>query len=234
MAERNEPRPARILIAEDDDNLRRLVAAYLERDGYAVTQAPDGLTALEIAQRTSPDLLILDIMLPGASGLEVAERVRPTQVPMLFLTALGEEADLLAGFAVGGDDYLVKPFNPKELLARVRAVLRRSGATGEEEQAHLSQGGISLDLRRREAVVDGVQVELTTREFDLLRALMEHPGWVFSRDQLLETVWGYQVVGETRVVDTHVANLRKKIERDPAEPEHVLTVRGVGYKFKSQ
>lgn len=225
--------PPHILIADDDDNLRRLVAAYLQREGYRVSEAADGKSAYQQAESERPDLLVLDVMLPGATGLQIARKLGG-RVPVLMLTALGEEGDVLQGFDAGADDYLVKPFNPKELVARVRAILRRSGADtvdgGEAER--LGGGELALDPRCREVKLRGRPLDLTAKEFDLLRALMEHPGWVFTRDELLESVWGYQIAGETRVVDTHIANLRKKIEDDPAEPRYIRTVRGAGYKFQ--
>ncbi len=226
--------PPHILVADDDDNLRRLVAAYLQREGYRVTEAADGNSAYQQAESEHPDLVVLDVMLPGASGLQIARKLGG-RVPVLMLTALGEEGDVLTGFDAGADDYLVKPFNPKELVARVRAILRRSGADtaeADETERSLTRGGLALDPRCREVTLRGAVLELTAKEFELLRALMEHPGWVFSRDELLESVWGYQIAGETRVVDTHIANLRKKIEDDPAEPRYIRTVRGVGYKFQ--
>jgi len=222
------------LVVDDDENLRRLVAAYLENEGYEVEQAADADAALASLERREPDLILLDLMLPGLSGLEVARRVRVRrQVPILMLTARGSEEDMLQGFDAGADDYLVKPFSPKVLVARVRAILRRSGAgVQEEEQRTLSVGAITIDQKSREVRVDGHEVDLTTTEFDLLHVLAEHPGWVFSREELLESVWGYKYLGDSRLVDVHVANLRKKIGDDPADPQFVRTVRGVGYKLQ--
>ena len=224
-----------ILVVDDDENLRRLVAAYLESEGYEVEQAADADAALQSVEKHEPDLILLDLMLPGLSGLEVARRVRAKRpVPILMLTARGSEDDVLQGFDAGADDYLVKPFSPKVLVARVRAILRRSGVdTQEEEEKALSVGDISIDRKTREVRVEGREVELTTTEFDLLRVLAEHPGWVYSREELLESVWGYKYLGESRLVDVHIANLRKKIGDDPADPQFVRTVRGVGYKLQS-
>lgn len=224
-----------ILVVDDDENLRRLVAAYLENEGYEVEQAADADAALASVEKREPALILLDLMLPGLSGLEVARRIRARrQIPILMLTARGSEDDMLQGFAAGADDYLVKPFSPKVLVARVRAILRRSGlGPQEEEEKALSVGGISIDRKTREVRIEGREIELTTTEFDLLRVLAEHPGWVYSREELLEAVWGYKYLGDSRLVDVHIANLRKKIGDDPADPQFVRTVRGVGYKLQS-
>jgi len=224
-----------ILVVDDDENLRRLVAAYLENEGYDIEQAADADAALESVEKHQPDLILLDLMLPGMSGFEVARRVRARrQVPILMLTARGDEDDMLQGFDAGADDYLVKPFSPKVLVARVRAILRRSGVdVPEGEETAVTVGAIDIDHKTREVTVEGKAVELTTTEFDLLRVLAEHPGWVFSREELLEAVWGYKYLGDSRLVDVHVANLRKKLGDDPADPQFVRTVRGVGYKLQS-
>lgn len=224
-----------ILVVDDDENLRRLVAAYLENEGYEVEQAAEADAALASVEKREPDLILLDLMLPGLSGLEVARRIRAKRsVPILMLTARGSEDDMLEGFDAGADDYLVKPFSPKVLVARVRAVLRRSGlGPQEEEDSVVTVGDISINGKSREVRVEGREIELTTTEFDLLRVLAEHPGWVFSREELLESVWGYNYLGESRLVDVHIANLRRKIGDDPAAPHFVRTVRGVGYKLQS-
>lgn len=225
-------RVIRILVVDDDDNVRRLVAAYLEREGYDVTQAADGHAAVRAVEQGAPDLMILDLMLPGPGGLQVARRLKDSAgVPIVMLTARGEEDDVLRGFEAGADDYLVKPFSPKVLVARVRAVLRRAGLADEEDAGPRALGPLVIDERSREVIIDGAAVDLTAIEFDLLCALAEHPGWVYSREQLLERVWGYDYLGDSRVVDVHIANLRKKIGDDSARPRFVRTVRGVGYKF---
>lgn len=225
--------PAKILVVEDDENLRRLVAAYLEKEGYGIWEAADGSAALAAAEEGDPDLVVLDLMLPGVDGLEVARRIRARgTTPILMLTARGDENDMLRGFEAGADDYLVKPFSPKVLVARVRAILRRAGdeaAGGMDGVVH--RGGVSIDARTHEVRIRGRHVDLTGMEFALLRVLAEHPGWVYSREELLESVWGYSYLGESRLVDVHIANLRKKIEDDPANPQFVRTIRGVGYKF---
>ncbi|MHB1343427.1 MAG: response regulator [Thermoleophilia bacterium] len=226
-------RVLKILVVDDDDNVRRLVAAYLEREGYSVSQAADGHGAIRAVEQAPPDLLILDLMLPGPGGLQVARRLKDSAgVPIIMLTARGEEDDMLRGFEAGADDYLVKPFSPKVLVARVRAVLRRAGLAEEESEGPLVLGPLSIDERSREVFVDGSRVDLTAIEFDLVRALAEHPGWVYSREQLLERVWGYDYLGDSRVVDVHIANLRKKIGDDSSQPRFIRTVRGVGYKFR--
>jgi len=223
----------RILVVDDDDNVRFLVSAYLEREGYLVAWAADGAEALRQFAAFQPDVLVLDLMLPGIGGLEVAKKLRASrEVPILMLTARGEEEDVLAGFEAGADDYLTKPFSPKVLVARVEAILRRVGVTSEDGDGPIVHDGLVLDGRSREVTVDGRHVELTTLEFDLLQVLAEHPGWVYSREQLLERVWGYEYLGDSRVVDVHVANLRKKIGDDSSSPRFIATVRGVGYKFR--
>jgi len=223
----------RILVVDDDDNVRFLVSAYLEREGYLVASAADGAEALRQFAAFQPEVLILDLMLPGIGGLEVAKRVRASrEIPILMLTARGEEEDVLAGFDAGADDYLTKPFSPKVLVARVEAILRRVGVTPEEGDGPIVRDGLVLDGRSREVTVDGRPVELTTLEFDLLQVLAEHPGWVYSRELLLERVWGYEYLGDSRVVDVHVANLRKKIGDDSSSPRFIATIRGVGYKFR--
>ncbi len=229
----SEDRSVRILVVDDDENVRRLVAAYLEREGYDVLTAADGPSAVRAAETESPDLVVLDLMLPGMSGLQVAKRLTATlEVPILMLTARGEEEDQLRGFQAGADDYLTKPFSPKLLLARVSAILRRAGLGEEDTQKPAVFGDLTIDPLCREVTVGSRPVELTAIEFDLLRSLVEHPGWVYSREQLLERVWGYDYLGDSRVVDVHIANLRKKIGDDSSEPSYIRTVRGVGYKFQ--
>jgi two-component system alkaline phosphatase synthesis response regulator PhoP len=224
--------PLRILVVDDDDNVRRLVAAYLEREGYEMLEASDGEAALRDLARLSPDMVILDVMLPGLDGFEVARSMKARRdLPILMLTARGEEADVLCGFDTGVDDYLTKPFSPKVLVARVRAILRRSGLEREASDQVAVQD-LVVDLKAREVRVAGRSVELTGTEFDLLRTLAAHPGWVYSREELLEQVWGYSFLGDSRVVDVHIANLRRKLEEDPANPRYVRTVRGAGYKLQ--
>jgi two-component system, OmpR family, alkaline phosphatase synthesis response regulator PhoP len=223
----------RIMVVDDDDNVRRLVAAYLEREGYEMLEASDGEIALRDLARLNPDLVILDVMLPGLDGFEVARAMKARRdLPILMLTARGDETDVLAGFDTGVDDYLTKPFSPKVLVARVRAILRRSGLEREASDLVIVQD-LVVDLKAREVTVAGRSVDLTSTEFDLLRTLATHPGWVYSREELLEQVWGYRYLGDSRVVDVHVANLRKKLEEDPANPRYIRTVRGAGYKLQA-
>lgn len=226
--------PLHILVVDDDENLRRLVAAYLEKEGYQVTQAADGRSALAQLREGGPDLVVLDLMLPGLSGIEVAKQIRAKgSTPILMLTARTSEEDILEGFEAGADDYLVKPFSPKVLVARVRAVLRRVGAEpGEEAAKAMVVGELSIDPRSRVVLVAGRQVDVTATEFELLRVLADHPGWVYSREELLEAVWGYSYLGDSRLVDVHIGNLRRKIGEDPAEPCYIHTVRGAGYKIQ--
>jgi DNA-binding response OmpR family regulator len=220
----------RILVVEDDENLRRLVAAYLEREGYQISEAADGSEAIALVDTHKPHLVILDLMLPKVGGLDVARAIRAKlATPILMLTARSSEIDMLQGFEAGADDYLVKPFSPKVLVARVQAILRRAGGRTAETVAH---GHISIDFKAHEVRVRSRVIDLTATEFDLLRVLAEHPGWVYSREELLEAVWGYTYLGDSRLVDVHIANLRKKIEEDPSNPQYVRTVRGVGYKFQ--
>jgi DNA-binding response OmpR family regulator len=221
-----------ILVVDDDENLRRLVAAYLEHEGYDVREAPDGETALRAVEQEPPDLVVLDLMLPGTDGHEVARRLGGQRcIPVLMLTALNSETDMLIGFEAGADDYLTKPFSPKVLVARVRAILRRAGSSQEEEPDMLAHGDIEMDLRTHEIHVDGCPVDLTSREFDLLRVFLTSPGWVITREELLERVWGYQFLGDSRVVDVHIGHLRRKIGDDPSAPTRIWTVRGCGYRL---
>jgi two-component system alkaline phosphatase synthesis response regulator PhoP len=226
----------RILVVEDEANIVNLVRAYLERDGFTVDTARDGAAALHQARTTRPQLVVLDLMLPGMDGLEVCRRLRQeSDVYILMLTAKSEEADRIVGLELGADDYLTKPFSPRELVARVKAVLRRSrpsdSMSPQSEGALIAAPPLCIDLARRQVTKCGVPVDLTALEFDLLRELAGRPGIVFSRAQLLQRVWGYDFLGDERVVDVHIGLLRKKIEDDPSEPALLKTVRGVGYKF---
>ncbi len=232
----------RILVVEDEANIVNLVRAYLEREGFAVRTVSDGRAALQQVHAARPDLIILDLMLPGIDGLEVCRRVRQeSDVYIIMLTAKAEESDRIVGLELGADDYLTKPFSPRELVARVKAVLRRrregdsaSGQAGRGESGVIVAGPLTIDLARRRVTKGGQSIDLTTLEFDLLRALAGDPGIVFSRAQLLQRVWGYDYIGDERVVDVHIGLLRKKIEADPSEPVLLKTVRGVGYKYDSE
>ena len=221
----------RILIVDDEERIVQTVKAYLDQEGFKTYTASDGEEALHAFEEKGPDLIVLDLMLPRLSGIEVTKKIRATSnVPIIMLTAKVSEADRVVGLELGADDYVVKPFSPRELVARVRAVLRRiDGDTGTAER--IVSGGLDIDLKTREVKVNGVEIELTPTEFDLLAFLAHHPGQVFTRLQLLREVQGYTYDAFARTIDTHVKNLRRKIEEDPKEPHYLLTVHGVGYRF---
>lgn len=224
----------RVLVIEDDANVADVVARYLSREGYQVEVVADGALGLRRALSEPPDLVVLDLMLPSLGGLEVCRRLREVApVPVIMLTARGEEADRIAGLELGADDYVAKPFSPRELTARVKAVLRR--ATGpvarRDGEARLAAGDIEVDTVSHEARVRGDLVALTAKEFDLLVHLMRHPRRAFRRDELLREVWGF-TFGDASTVTVHVRRLREKIENDPSDPRYVRTVWGVGYRFE--
>ncbi len=225
---------ATILVIDDEPNILNLVRAYLEAEGYTVQTARDGLAGLKLAQTLQPELIVLDIMLPGLDGLELLQELRRnSNVYVIMLTAKSEETDKVVGLSLGADDYLTKPFSPRELVARIKAALRRySQANRPSDGNILTFEQLRIDVDARRVWKDDEEVELTTIEFDLLHALAEHPGRVLSREQLLERVWGHDFYGEERVVDVHLGHIRKKIETNPAEPELIVTVRGVGYRFE--
>jgi DNA-binding response OmpR family regulator len=220
-----------ILVVDDEPKIARLVRDYLEQAGYRVTLAYNGREALAAFRHEKPRLVVLDLMLPEVDGLDVARTIRKeSETPVIMLTARVEEADKLIGLELGADDYVTKPFSPRELVARVRAVLRRT--EGQERAAPaLSVGDLEIDPERRRVVVAGRPVDLTPTEFDLLTVLARHPGRVFSRLELLERVQGYAYEGYERTIDAHVKNIRQKIEADPRKPRYILTVYGLGYKF---
>jgi len=226
--------PPRILVVDDEENIRTLVETYLKNDGYDVVTAATGEDAVEKVASAAPDLVILDVRLPGIDGFEVLRRIRrQSDVFVIMLTARADELDTLVGLEVGADDYVTKPFSPRELVARVRAMLRRARGDARVDQA-LRFEGLSLDEARREVLVDGAPAALTALEFDLLGALASAPGRVFTRRQLIERVWGWDFYGEERIVDVHVRNLRKALG-DPADsPRFISTVRGVGYKLTAR
>jgi two-component system, OmpR family, alkaline phosphatase synthesis response regulator PhoP len=220
----------RILVVDDDANTSRLVKLYLQKDGYNVTVASDGREALEMAREKKPDLIVLDLMLPHVDGLEVCRRLRQeSEVPIIMLTARTTDADKLTGLDIGADDYVTKPFSPGELVARVRAVLRR--LPGERGPDELKRGNLTLDFRKREGFRDGQPLGLTRAEFKLLGVLAMQPGRVFSRDQLIEKALGEDFDGYERTIDAHIRNLRRKVEPDPAHPHYVKTIYGAGYVF---
>jgi DNA-binding response OmpR family regulator len=220
-----------ILVVDDEARIVRLVRDYLERAGYGVLTARDGETALQLAHQEQPDLIVLDLMLPGVDGLDVCRRLRQESgVPIIMLTARVEEADRVVGLELGADDYVTKPFSPRELVARVRATLRRtSGQVG--PATVLRAGDVELDTAALAATVAGQPVELTPTEFQLLAAMVQQPGRIFSREQLLKAIHGVAFDGYDRSVDSHIKNLRRKMEPDPRQPRYVQTVYGVGYRF---
>jgi DNA-binding response OmpR family regulator len=224
---------AKVLIVDDEPNIREVVGLYLRRDGHTIVSATDGEEALEVFHESEPDLVVLDLMLPKMSGLEVCRRMRAgRRVPLIMLTARGEEEERIVGLSLGADDYVVKPFSPRELAARVSAVLRRvEESSGDVNQKVLSFDGLRIDPNTREILVRGEPATLTAREFDLLHHLASSPGRVYTRDQLMELVWGYTFSADTSTVTVHVRRLREKIESDPANPRYLQTVWGVGYKF---
>lgn len=233
---------ARVLVVEDDETVSEVVVSYLRNAGYDVSCAGDGVSALRLAGQSLPDLVVLDLMLPGMNGLEVCRRLRSlgpqaADIPVIMLTALGAENDRVLGLEVGADDYLTKPFSPRELVLRVRSVLRRSVGPGVPDgngrpgrPAVLRDGDLSVDLTAHRAVRAGRVLTLTGREFDLLAFLVEHPGEAFSRTELLERVWGWSF-GDQSTVTVHVRRLREKVEGDPAAPVRLVTVWGVGYRW---
>lgn len=223
----------RVLVVEDDVKTADIVKAYLEKDGHDVLTTHDGKEGLAAARNSSPDLMVLDLLLPGIGGLDICRILRSeSPVPIIMLTALSTEPDKLAGLDLGADDYITKPFSPRELAARVRAVLRRVAEEKASRQpAILTRGDISLDLEQCAVTVRGREIYPTPTEFRLLAALAREPGRVFNRAQLVEKALGYDYEGMDRTVDVHILNLRRKIEQDPNRPEYIRTVYGMGYKF---
>ena len=222
-----------VLVVEDEPTIGEVVSRYLERAGYATTLAADGLSALEAAREADPDLVVLDVMLPGLDGLEVMRRLRggPARRPaVILLTARGEESDRITGLRLGADDYVVKPFSPAELVARVDAVLRRVDTLGEPDPP-MRFGALEVDPAARRATIDEEPVALTQLEFTLLAFLARHPGRAFSREELLENVWQYSFYTDTSTVTVHIRRLRAKLEGDPEHPIYIETVWGVGYRF---
>jgi len=231
------PDSSTILLVDDEDSVQKLLAYPLERDGFRVLQARNGEEALARFASENVDLVVLDLMLPKLDGLEVCRRLRAeSEVPIIMLTARDDELDKVVGLELGADDYITKPFSIREFRSRVRALLRRASAsrsTGGSRDV-ISAQGLTIDLGRRTVEIDGRQVQLTYVEFELLRTLAGHPGRVYSRRMLLESLWGAADYREPRTIDVHVRHLREKLEPDPAEPEYILTVRGVGYRFRDR
>jgi len=223
---------ARVLVVDDDRTVREVVASYLRAAGHEVDEADDGAEGLALMRQTPADLVVLDLMMPVLDGRETCRRLRATgNVPVIILSALATEEARVEGFEIGADDYVTKPFSPRELVLRVDSILRRSGGDEEELPDVVSDGDLVVDALRREAMLDGVPLALTGREFDLLRHLVAHPGVAFSRDELLRQVWGWSV-GDHSTVTVHVRRLREKVERDPAAPVRLVTVWGVGYRWE--
>jgi DNA-binding response OmpR family regulator len=225
----------RILVVEDEMKIARLVRDYLEHAGFEVVVAGDGDVALASARGSKPDLVVLDLLLPRRDGLDVAREIRRTSnVPIVMLTARGEESDRIVGLELGADDYIVKPFSPKELVARVRAVLRRTEATSAGGPEVLRVGDVEVDVPRRRVSVAERQIDLTPTEFELVCTFVRQPGRVFTRGQLLDAVHGVAFESYERAIDAHVKNIRKKIEPSPGRPRYLLTVHGVGYRFADE
>jgi DNA-binding response OmpR family regulator len=223
-----------IVIVEDEPDIREVVGLYLKRAGYQVTYYADGLAAQEALMRQLPDLVILDVMLPGIDGFSLTRNLRDRfDVPIILLTSRREEPDRIAGLELGADDYVVKPFSPQELVSRVRAVLRRArSAPQASEERSLNFGALRINPQMRLVTLDDQEITLTAKEFDLLYHLAQHPRQVFTRDQLLESIWGLSDYIDPGTVTVHIRRLREKIEPDPAVPRHLVTVWGVGYKFE--
>jgi DNA-binding response OmpR family regulator len=230
----NQANDSLILVVEDEPSIAEVVCLYLQRAGYQAVRANDGQEALEILSKHTPSLVVLDLMLPKVDGLTITRWLREQgDVPIIILTARRAESDRIAGLEMGADDYVVKPFSPQELVSRVRAVLRRTRSTPDTTtEAPLSFSGLVIDPRTRQVTVGDDEVSLTAKEFDMLWWLARHPRQVFSRNQLLENIWGIAEYIDPGTVTVHVRRLREKIERDPSEPQHILTVWGVGYKFE--
>jgi DNA-binding response OmpR family regulator len=236
-----QPSPVRVLVVDDEPPIIELVSGYLAREGFAVISAADGPSALDAVRAHDPTVVILDVMLPGLDGIEVCRQMRTfSDAYVLMLTARGEEIDRIVGLTVGADDYLVKPFSPRELVARVKAMLRRPRPNPASEPTErtapaapaAAPAGLELDAARRSVHVDGQPVELTALEFNVLAVLAREPGVVVSRQALLDAAWGPEYVADDHLVDVHIANLRRKLADDPAKPRFVETVRGVGYRLR--
>jgi DNA-binding response OmpR family regulator len=224
------PGKTTVLVVDDEPTVRRVVATYLRNEGHPTLEAADGVSALDLLEREHPGLVVLDLMLPGIDGLELCRTIRRRgDTPVIMLTARGEESDRIVGLDLGADDYVTKPFSPRELMARVRSVLRR--IPGDAGGERITAGRLVIDPGAREVTRDGLPLRLTVKEFDLLHFLASHPRLVFSRAQLMDRVWGYASAHDTGTVTVHVRRLREKVEDDPSRPRHVETVWGAGYRF---
>lgn len=223
----------KVLVVDDEAAISELVSYNLTREGFEVITADNGLGALTMVEKQGPDLVILDVMLPGLSGLDVCRMIRQkTDVPIVMLTARKDEVDRVLGLELGADDYVTKPFSPRELVARVKAILRRTANKSREVAEEVRAPGLSIDFERRAALVDGQEMNLTFTEFELLGILARHPGRAFTRDELLARVWGDDFFGDARTVDVHVRHLREKLKDNQGSPRFIETVRGVGYRFR--
>lgn len=221
----------RILVVEDEDSFSDALAFLLTKEGFEVEVASDGIKAVEIFNRSGADLILLDLMLPGLSGTEVCRQIRAkSAVPIIMLTAKESEVDKVVGLELGADDYVTKPYSSRELIARIRAVMRRNNEPSEVLET-LNQGPVRMDVERHIVLVNNIPISLPLKEFELLEFLMRNAGRVLTRNQLIDRVWGSDYVGDTKTLDVHIKRLRSKIERDPANPEFIQTVRGLGYKF---
>jgi two-component system alkaline phosphatase synthesis response regulator PhoP len=229
-----EARQEKVLVVDDEEHIVELVELYLGKEGYRVVRALDGEAAVEKFVSEKPDIMVLDIMLPGRDGLDILREIRKTSgVPVIMLTARESEVDKVVGLELGADDYLTKPFSPRELVARVKAVLRRAKPSAPEDAGEiLERDGLTIDTRRRSVTLDEARLELTAKEFDLLYVLAANQGIVLTRDRLMEKVWGYEHVGDTRTVDVYIRHLREKLSDNADDPRFIETVRGVGYRFK--
>jgi DNA-binding response OmpR family regulator len=221
-----------VLVVDDEPIVREVVVKYLRRDGFTTLEAEDGDEARRLLEQRDPNLVVLDLMLPGMDGLELCRWIRShSELPVIMLTARGEESDRIVGLELGADDYVTKPFSPRELAARVRAVLRRTDARVDGHGDRIAFADVTLDAQTRDVTKDGRLLALTAKEFDLLSFLASHPRRVFSREQLMDRLWGYSAALDTGTVTVHVRRLREKVEDDPSRPEHLQTVWGVGYRF---
>ncbi|WP_299743497.1 response regulator transcription factor [Rossellomorea sp. y25] len=227
----------KVLLVDDEENIVDVCARYLMRDGYEVSTASNGIEAIQRYHTFQPDIVILDIMMPEMDGWQAAEKIREdSDTPIIMLTALGQEKDRIYGLTIGADDYVTKPFSPRELLLRVKNVLRRTNSTPKREAQRevLKWKDLLIDRDKRKVVAAGKEIDMTVKEFDLLTLLAEHPSQVFSKSQLLETLWGYEYLGDANTINVHIRRLREKIEEDPSEPQWIKTVWGIGYKFEGQ
>ncbi|PKM83968.1 MAG: DNA-binding response regulator [Firmicutes bacterium HGW-Firmicutes-13] len=223
----------KVLVVDDEKTLVKALTFNLEKEGYEVVTAYDGEEALKQVESDNPDLVILDLMLPGLDGFEVCRRVRKNlDIPIIMLTAKGDDIDKILGLELGADDYITKPFNPRELIARVKAILRRTDSQSSSIKNLIKVQDLQIDLYQHKVRVKGNEIDLTSKEFALLNLLATNPGRVYSREQLLEQIWGYNYYGDARTVDVHIRHLREKLETDPSNPRYIITVWGTGYKFR--